>query len=67
MLNQVKKQRHSANLSGSVLLAVVQFLYFAYVDNGYLLSSFSRMLSSEEGKQLVTQYGMSKRFGLRGS
>jgi hypothetical protein len=45
---------------GAVLLAVVQFLYFAYVDNGYLLSSFSRMLSSEEGKQLVTQYGMSQ-------
>jgi hypothetical protein len=45
---------------GAVLLAVVQFLYFAYVDNGYLLSSFSRLLSSEEGKQLVSQYGMSQ-------
>ena len=45
---------------GAVLLAVVQFLYFAYVDNGYLLSSFSRMLSSEEGKQLISEYGMSQ-------
>ena len=42
------------------MLAVVQFLYFAYVDNGYLLSSFSRMLSSEEGKQLISEYGMSQ-------
>ena len=32
---------------GAVLLAVVQFLYFAYMDNGYLLSNFSKMLSTE--------------------
>ena len=45
---------------GAVLLAVVQFLYFAYMDNGYLLSSFSKMLSTEEGRALVTQYGMTQ-------
>lgn len=44
----------------AVLLAVVQFLYFAYIDNGYLMSSFSRMMSSEEGKQIISQYGMSQ-------
>ena len=44
----------------AVLLAVVQFLYFAYIDNGYLMSSFSRMISSEEGKQIISQYGMSQ-------
>ena len=43
---------------GAILLAVVQFLYFAYVDHGYLLSTFSKVLSSDEGKALVTQYGM---------
>ena len=31
---------------GAVLLAVAQFLYFAYFDNGYLLSSFSKIVSS---------------------
>ena len=45
---------------GAVLLAVVQFLYFAYVDNGYLLNAFSRMMSSEEGQQIISQYGMSQ-------
>ena len=44
----------------AVLLAVVQFLYFAYIDNGCLMSSFSRMMSSEEGKQIISQYGMSQ-------
>ena len=33
---------------GAVLLAVAQFLYFAYFDNGYLLSSFSKIVSSSE-------------------
>ena len=45
---------------GAVLLAVVQFLYFAYMDQGYLLSSFSKMLSSDEGMALVSQYGMTQ-------
>ena len=45
---------------GAVLLAVVQFLYFAYMDNGYLLSSFSKMLSTEEGRAMVSQYGMTQ-------
>ena len=45
---------------GGVLLAVVQFLYFAYVDNGYLLGAFTKMLDSEENKQLLQQYGMEK-------
>ena len=45
---------------GAVLLAVVQFLYFAYMDHGYLLSTFSKILSSDEGRALVTQYGMTQ-------
>ena len=45
---------------GAVLLAVVQFLYFAYVDNGYLLGAFSRMITSEEGKEIISQYGMTQ-------
>ena len=45
---------------GAVLLAVAQFVYFAYLDNGYLLSTFSKIVSSEEGKMLLNQYGMSQ-------
>lgn len=45
---------------GAVLLAVVQFLYFAYVDNGYLLRTFMTAVSTEEGQQLLQQYGMTQ-------
>jgi len=43
---------------GAVLLAVAQFLYFAYIDNGYLVSTFTKILSSPEGTELLKQYGM---------
>lgn len=45
---------------GAVLLAVVQYCYFAFVDNGYLLSAFTKVVSSDEGKQLLQQYGMTQ-------
>lgn len=45
---------------GAVLLAVAQFLYFAYLDNGYLLSTYSKIVSSSEGRELIQQYGMSQ-------
>lgn len=45
---------------GAVLLAVAQFVYFAYLDNGYLLSTYSKIVSSSEGKELIKQYGMSQ-------
>ncbi|MBQ8988830.1 MAG: DUF4199 domain-containing protein [Prevotella sp.] len=45
---------------GAVLLAVAQFLYFAYLDNGYLMSTFSKIVSSAEGKALLQQYGMTQ-------
>ena len=45
---------------GAVLLAVAQYLYFAYFDNGYLVSSFAKMMSTDEGKMMLEQYGMSK-------
>ena len=43
---------------GGILFAVVQYLYFAFMDNGFLLSQFSKMVSSEEGKAMLQQYGM---------
>ena len=43
---------------GGILFAVAQYLYFAFMDNGFLLSQFSKMVTSEEGKALLQQYGM---------
>ena len=45
---------------GAVLLAVAQYLYFAYMDNGYLVNSFAKMIGSEEGRVMLEQYGMAK-------
>jgi len=43
---------------GAVLLAVIQYLYFAYLDNGYLVNSFARMMGTDEGKMMLEHYGM---------
>ena len=43
---------------GGVLFAVAQYLYFAFMDNGFLLSQFSKLIMSDEGQQLLEQYGM---------
>ena len=43
-----------------VLFAIAQYLYFAYMDNGYLLSQFSKMVTSDEARQLLKQYGMTE-------
>jgi hypothetical protein len=43
---------------GGVLFAIAQYLYFAFMDNGYLLSQFSKMVTSEETQKMLQQYGM---------
>ena len=45
---------------GGVLFALAQYLYFAFMDNGYLLSQFSKMVTSEEAQQMLKQYGMTE-------
>lgn len=45
---------------GAVLLAVAQFVYFAYLDKGYLVSTFSQLAASPEGQQLFAQYGVTE-------
>ena len=45
---------------GGVLFAIVQYLYFAFMDHGFLLSQFSRMISSEEMQQALKHYGMTQ-------
>ncbi len=45
---------------GGVLFAIAQYLYFAFIDNGYLLSQFSKMVTSDEARQMLQQYGMTE-------
>ena len=45
---------------GGVLFAIAQYLYFAFMDHGFLLSQFSKMVSSEEMQQVLKQYGMTQ-------
>ena len=42
----------------AILLALAQYVYFAFLDQGYLLFSFNKVLASPEAKQLIEQYGM---------
>ena len=44
----------------AILLAVVQYVYFAFLDHGYLLMSFQEALSSPEAKQALEQSGLSQ-------
>ncbi|MDE7085330.1 MAG: DUF4199 domain-containing protein [Prevotella sp.] len=41
-----------------LLLAVVIYVYFAFIDRGYLLSVFTQLLSSDEGRKALELYGM---------
>ena len=45
---------------GGVLFAVAQYLYFAFMDHGFLLSQFSKMVSSAEMQQVLKQYNMTQ-------
>ncbi len=42
----------------SLLLAAALYIYFAFLDNGYLLGKFTEMLNSEENRQVLKMYGM---------
>ena len=42
----------------AILLAVAQYIYFAYMDHGYLLAKFTSALSAPENQQMIQQYGM---------
>jgi len=43
---------------GAVLLAVVHYVYFAYLDRGYVIQTLSNALASPQGKMMVEQYGI---------
>ena len=42
----------------AILLAVAQYLYFAFIDRGYLLQTFTNLVSTPEAKQVLEQYGL---------
>ena len=42
----------------ALLLAAAMYVYFTFIDNGYLLSTINQLLSTKEGKQLLELYGM---------
>ena len=42
----------------ALLLAAAIYIYFAFIDNGYLLSTINQFLGTKEGKQLIELYGM---------
>ena len=44
---------------GAILLAVVLYVYFAYMDQGYVLLSLQQTLSSPETQAMLSQSGMS--------
>ena len=41
-----------------LLLAVAIYVYFEYMDNGYLLGVLNSVMASEEGKKVLELYGM---------
>ena len=50
-----------------LLLAAAVYVYFAFIDKGYLTGTLSHLLSTPAGRQAAEQYGMSEQLadGLR--
>ncbi len=43
---------------GGLLFAIVVYAYFAFVDNGFLVDTFTKMMDSPEARQAMTQMGL---------
>ena len=43
-----------------LLLALALYVYFAFIDKGYLLGHFTSVVCSEEGRQVLKMYGMAE-------
>ena len=41
-----------------LLLAVALFVYFTFIDDGYLIGQFMKVVNSEEGRQVMKIYGV---------
>ena len=46
-------------LYASLLLALAQFVYFAYIDGGYLVSTYSAVMATPEAEAMLKAYGIS--------
>lgn len=44
---------------GSLLFALVQYGYFAYLDKGFLLHTMQSMMENADARQMMADYGMS--------
>lgn len=44
---------------GSILFALVLYVYFAYMDHGYVLQNLLQMLDTPEAAAIFSQYGLS--------
>jgi len=42
----------------AILLALAQYVYFAFIDQGYLMLAFTQALSTPEAKQMIEDAGM---------
>lgn len=43
-----------------LLLAAVTYIYFAFIDNGHLLGTFTQILQSEDGRKAMELYGLTQ-------
>ena len=43
-----------------LLLAVALYVYFAFLDNGYLLGKLMEIMNTEEGRKTMQHYGMAE-------
>ena len=43
---------------GGLLLAVAIYIYFAFIDGGYLMAKLTDSMQSEEGRRILQSYGM---------
>lgn len=44
----------------SALFAIAQYIYFEFLDNGYLVNTYARMLNSEEVQILMKTYNITQ-------
>lgn len=48
----------------AILFALAQYVYFAYMDNGYFVTAMTKMMSTPEAAQMMKQYeGMTEAVG----
>lgn len=45
----------------SALFALLQYVYFAFIDNGMLMSQYAQIMQSKEAVSIIQSYGISMR------